>query len=466
MVDLTLQKMRLGGIFDHLGFGFHRYSTDERWLVPHFEKMLYDQALLTIAYSEAYNVTQKLEYKETAREILAYVMRDLQSPEDGFFSAEDADSEGVEGKFYVWTVDKVRGLLSKEDAEIFTKAFNIEVEGNYFDEATRRKTEKNILHLTKPLSEISVELDIALADLQSMLDKVRETLLKEREKRIRPERDEKILCDWNGLMIAALAIAGRVFDDEGYKDSAKKAADFILGAMLEPNGRLLHRYKDGEVEISGFLEDYAFLVWGLLELYETSFNVKYLSHAVTLINKIIEHFWDQKDGGFYHIPDDGEELLLRKKEVYDGAIPSGNSVAMLNLLRLSRLTGNSDFEAKAGAVGRAFSKTVSQYPAGYTHLMSAVDFQVGPSHEIVIVGDPDSADTTAMLKALNSDFLPNKVVLFKPSGEKAPEITKLAEFTEDHKTIDGKATAYVCSNFSCKKPTTNPEEMLKLLREA
>jgi uncharacterized protein YyaL (SSP411 family) len=463
-VDLTLQKMRFGGIFDHLGFGFHRYSTDERWLVPHFEKMLYDQALLAIAYSEAYNVTQKAEYKETAREILTYVMRDLQSPEGGFFSAEDADSEGVEGKFYLWTVDEVRGLLSKEDAEIFIRAFNVESDGNYSDEATRRQTGKNILHLTKPLSEISMELGIAISDLKSVVDKARENLLNEREKRIRPERDEKILCDWNGLAIAGLAIAGRIFDDEGYKDSAKKAADFILGAMLEPNDRLLHRYKDGEAEISGFLEDYAFFVWGLLELYETTFNVKYLSRAVTLTSKMIDHFWDQKDGGFYHTPNDGEELILRKKEVYDGAVPSGNSVAMLNLLRLSRLTGNSDFEAKAGAVGRAFSKTVLQYPAGYTHLLSAVDFQVGPSNEIVIVGDSDSVDTKTMMKALNSDFWPNKVVLFKPAGEETPEITKLADFTEDHKTIEEKATAYVCSNFSCKNPTTDSNELIKILR--
>jgi uncharacterized protein YyaL (SSP411 family) len=465
MNGLTLQKMRFGGIFDHLGFGFHRYSTDEKWLVPHFEKMLYDQALLAIAYTEAYYATKKEEYKETAREILTYVMRDLRSPEGGFYSAEDADSEGVEGKFYLWTVDEVRGLLSKEDAEIFTRAFNVELDGNYFDEATKRRTEKNVLHLTKSLSEISVELDISLSDLKTKLETSREMLLKEREKRIRPGRDEKILCDWNGLMIAALAIAGRAFDNEEYFDSAKKAADFIIGAMLDKNGRLLHRYKDGEAEISGFLEDYAFFVWGLLELYEATFNVKYLRRAVTLTNKMIDHFWDQNDGGFYHTPNDGEELILRKKEVYDGAIPSGNSVAMLNLLRLSRLTGNSDFESRAETVGKAFSKTVSQYPAGYTHLLSALDFQVGPSHEIVIVGDPDAVDTKAVLKALNSEFLPSAVVIFKPAGEEQPEIAKIAEFTKDYTAIDGKATAYVCTNYTCKKPTTDPEAMLRILRE-
>jgi uncharacterized protein YyaL (SSP411 family) len=465
MVELTLQKMRLGGIFDHLGFGFHRYSTDEKWLVPHFEKMLYDQALLAIAFAEAYNATKKEEYKETAGEILTYVMRDLRSSEGGFFSAEDADSEGVEGKFYLWTVDEIRGLLPRGEAESFTRVFNVELDGNYFDEATKRRTGKNILYLTKPLSEISVELDISLSDLKIRLETSRKTLLKEREKRVRPGRDEKILCDWNGLMIAAFAISGRVFDDEGFVDAAKKAADFMLGAMVEPNGRLLHRFKDGEAEINGFLEDYAFLVWGLLELYEATFVPEYLSHAIALTELMIEYFWDEKDGGFYHTPDDGEKLLLRKKEVYDGAIPSGNSAAMLNLLRLSRVTGNSDFEVKAEAIGKAFSKTVLQYPAGYTHLMSAADFMVGESHEIVIVGDPDTPDTKAMIKALISEFIPNKVVIFKAAGEEKSEIGKIAEFTKEHTAIDGKATAYVCSNFSCKKPVTDPEEMLRLLRE-
>lgn len=464
MVETTLQKMRLGGIFDHLGFGFHRYSTDEKWLVPHFEKMLYDQALLAFAYSEAYSVTKNEEYRKTAGEIFTYVLRDMQSQEGGFYSAEDADSEGEEGKFYQWTVDEVRGLLSREDAEIFTRAFNVELDGNYFDEATRKRTEKNILHLTKPLSEISGELGISLSDLKSKLEKARETLLRELDVRVRPGRDDKILCDWNGLMIAAFAVAGRVFDEKRYVDAARGAADFTLGTMQNSDGRLLHMFKDDEARVSGFLEDYAFLTWGLIELYETTFDAKYLSHAAAFTEQMILHFWDEKDGGFYHTPNDGEELLLRKKEVYDGAIPSGNSVAMLNLLRLSRLTGNTDFEARAEAVGMAFSKTVSQYLAGYTHLLSAVDFQIGPNHEVVIVGDPTSADTKAMINALRREYLPNTVAIFKPSTEEAPEIAKIAEYTKEHTAIDGKATAYVCSNFSCKKPTTDPEEMLRILK--
>ena len=464
MAETTLENMRMGGIYDHLGGGFHRYSTDERWLLPHFEKMLYDQAMLGLAYTEAYLATKKEGYRETAEDILAYVLRDLQSEEGGFYSAEDADSEGVEGKYYLWSFDELFTLLGREKMELATKAFNIDIEGNYIDEATRWRTGSNILYLAQPLDELAGGMGVSVSEVKAELNEIREILFKARVKRVRPGLDDKILCDWNGLMIAALSVAGRAFESDAYIAAAKKTADFILEQMLDSGGRLLHRYKDGEAAIPGFLEDYAYLSWGLLELYEATFDVKYLSSAVALTEQMIGHFWDDVDGGFYHTADDGEELILRKKEVYDGAIPSGNSVAMHNLLRLSSLTGNTDFGERAVAVGRAFSNVVSQYPVGYAHLLSAVDFMAGPGHEVVIVGELDAPDTKAMLNALNSEFLPNTVVLFKSSTEENPEITKIAEFTKEHKPINGKATAYVCSNFSCKKPTTDPAEMMKMFQ--
>jgi uncharacterized protein YyaL (SSP411 family) len=465
MVEKTLQSMRLGGVFDQVGFGFHRYSTDERWLVPHFEKMLYDQALLSIAYAESFQATKKDLHKEALEEILTYVLREMQSPEGGFYSAEDADSEGVEGKFYLWSEDEIKEVLSKKEAELFIKVFNVKRDGNFLEEATREKTGNNILYLKNPISENSREMKIPVKELKVVLDSGRQKLLNARNKRVRPGKDEKILADWNGLMIAALSKAARVLGNEKYTDEARRAADFILDKMLDSSGRLLHRYKDGDAEIDGFVEDYAYLIWGLIELYETSFDARYLAKSLELNKQLLDFFWDDVAGGFYFTPKDGEKLIVRKKEIYDGAHPSGNSVAMLNLLRLSRITANPELEKKAIELGRAFSKTVSQFPAAYTYLMSAVDFLKAPSYEVVLVGDPLKNDTKEFIAALRSKFIPNKVVVLKPIGEKTPKIEKIAEYIKNYRAIEGKATAYVCSNFSCKKPTTDPQEMLKLLED-
>jgi uncharacterized protein YyaL (SSP411 family) len=465
MVEKTLREMRFGGIYDHLGYGFHRYSTDETWLVPHFEKMLYDQAMLAMAYSEAYQVTKNEEYKETAKEILTYALRDLGSEEGGFYSAEDADSEGVEGKFYVWSVDEIIEELNKEDAELLVRVFKLEVEGNFTDEATRKKMGDNIFHFKDSLAEISQTLDIPLKDLKNKLDSLKKKLFNAREKRIHPGKDDKILTDWNGLMIAALSIATRALNENKYQESAKRAADFILSKMMGSNDRLLHRYKDGEAKVPGFLDDYMFLVWGLLELYETTFEPKYLIKAKALTDKTIDRFWDKEGGGFFFTANDGEKLLVRKKEIYDGAIPSGNSVGIMNLLRLSRITGNPEYEKKAEEIGKTFSKTVAQYPAAYAYLLSAIEFLEGPSQEVVIVGDLEKEDSRAMISALQSEFIPNKVVLFLSTREKTQKITDIAEFTKNYVAKDGKATAYVCSNYSCKTPTANPEKMIKILRD-
>jgi len=463
MVERTLQAMRRGGIYDHIGFGFHRYSTDSRWLVPHFEKMLYDQAMLAVAYTEAYQVAGKEEYSATAREVFTYVLRDVAAPEGGFYSAEDADSEGEEGKFYLWTEGEIRQLLGREEADVIVRAFNIEKDGNFAEEATGKRTGANILHLRKSPSELASDLKISEQELQERLEEARRNLFADRDRRVHPHKDDKVLTDWNGLMIAALAKGAQVFDEPNYARAAKRAADFTLEKMRTSDGRLLHRYRDDQVEIAANLDDYAFLVWGLIELYEATFDVTYLEAAVELNDDMIEHFWDDEGGGFYFTPDDGEKLLARRKEIYDGATPSGNSVAMLNLLRLGRTTANSDFEEKAARLGCAFSGHVERSPSAHTQLMVAVDFGVGPSYEVVIAGDPESEDTKAMLRALRTRFMPNKIVLLRPSEGESDEITRLAEFTKYQSSISGKATAYVCVGHRCDLPTTEIPRMLELL---
>jgi uncharacterized protein YyaL (SSP411 family) len=463
MVERTLQAMRRGGIYDHVGFGFHRYSTDSQWLVPHFEKMLYDQAMLAMAYIEAYQATGKDDYGKTAREIFTYVLRDMTVPEGGFCSAEDADSEGEEGKFYLWTHEQVRQALGNEEADFIANLFNIEKDGNFAEQATGRKSGASILHLRKPLEEIASDLNLSQQDLQAHLEVLRQKLFAYREKRVHPMKDDKILTDWNGLMIAALAKGAQAFDEPEYAEAACRAADFILGNMRKANSRLWHRYRDGQTGTEANLDDYAFLISGLIELYEATFDASHLEFALALTNDMIRHFWDEDDGGFYLVADDGESLLVRKKEIYDGAIPAGNSVAMLNLLRLGRMTANSDLEGKAAKIGRAFSRSARQSPAAHTQLMVALDFGIGPCYEVVIAGNAQAQDTKAMVKALRTRFLPNKVVLLNPSEQESPGIAQLAEFTKNQSSIGGKATAYVCRNYNCKLPTTDMSKMLELL---
>jgi uncharacterized protein YyaL (SSP411 family) len=463
MVEKTLQAMRHGGIYDHIGFGFHRYSTDSQWLVPHFEKMLYDQAMLAMAYTEAYQATRKEDYGKTAREILTYVLRDMTAKEGGFCSAEDADSEGEEGKFYLWMQEEVRQSLGSEETDFAARVFNIEKDGNFAEQATGRKSGVNILHLRKTLGELASDLNLSQQDLQSHLEGMRQKLFAYREKRIHPIKDDKILTDWNGLMIAALAKGAKAFDEPEYAKAACRAADFILENMRKPDGRLWHRYRDGQAGVQANVDDYAFLIWGLIELYEAIFNAKYLEVALAMTGDMVKHFWDEDGSGLYLTPDDGESLLVRKKEIYDGAIPSGNSVAMLNLLRLGRMTANSDLEEKAARISSAFSRSVKQLPSAHTQLMVALDFGIGPCYEVVIAGNTQAEDTKAMVRALSTHFLPNKVVLLNPSGRESTEITKLAKFIKNQSSIGSRATAYVCMNYNCKLPTTDINKMLELL---
>lgn len=458
MVEQTLDAMAGGGIYDHVGFGFHRYSTDARWFAPHFEKMLYDQALLVMAYTEAFQATGNPEYQRVVEHTIAYVARDMTDEKGGFYSAEDADSEGIEGKFYLWTVDDIRALLDEDDASFAIDVFGVTPSGNFSEEVAGG----NILYLQQPIEAVAAQRGTGGQELRDRVERVRAAMFDERQKRIHPHKDDKVLADWNGLMIAALAMAGRVFDSADYTALAERAAKFVLGEM-RIEGQLLHRYREGDASIEGLVDDFAFLIWAMIELYETTFDVTYLQEALELNEQMMDRFWDAKSGGLFFTTDRSPDLIVRMKEVYDGAVPSGNSVAMLNLIRLGRLTGNPALEKRAAMIGRAFHEAVSQGPSAYTMLLTALEFGVGPSYEVVIVGDREADDTRAMHRALNRVFVPNKVVVYKPLGDDDEDIVELATFTKTQTAIDGKATAYVCKNYACDLPTTKTEQMLDLL---
>jgi hypothetical protein len=461
MVERTLKAMRQGGMYDHVGFGFHRYSTDAKWFLPHFEKMLYDQAMISIAYTEAYQATQNPFYKKTAEEIFTYVHRDMTDPDGGFYSAEDADSDGEEGKFYLWTQKEIENVLGS-DAALFSKVFNISSDGNYYEEATREFTGTNIPFLNKDTDILAHENGLSETEFTSKIEAFRQKLFDVRKKRIHPLKDDKILTDWNGLMIAALAKGAQVLNNSGYAEAASKAAGFVLTHLRMPNGRLLKRYRLGEAGLPAHLDDYAFMVWGLLELYETTFETRYLLSALELQATMDELFWDREQGGYFMTATDAEALITRPKEIYDGAIPSGNSVAAQNLIRLSRITGKESFAERAESIGRCFSENISKVPMLYAQFLTAYDFAVGPSLELVIVGDDHDELTQDMIKAVRSQFIPNKILLLKTSASSS-ELSKIASFTEPLVMKNGRATAYVCRNFVCNAPVNDVEEIMRSL---
>jgi uncharacterized protein YyaL (SSP411 family) len=466
MVEHTLRAMRLGGIYDHVGFGFHRYSTDAEWLLPHFEKMLYDQAMQVLAFTEAYLATEKPEYERTVREVLSYVLRDMTSDEGGFYSAEDADSEGEEGKFYLWSIDQVREVLVEAEAEFVIDIFNLDSDGNYLDESTRRPTGSNIPHLQESHAEAAQRLEMDPGEFEQRLESVRKELFIAREKRIHPLKDDKILTDWNGLMAAAMARAGRVLGDDAYLAAADRAVQSVWTTMWSEDGLLMHRYRDGSVSVPAFLDDYAFLTWACLELYDATADPRHLRRAIDLQEETLERFWDDDRGGFYFTSDDAEPLLVRQKEVYDGAMPSGNSVAMANLVRLSRLTGRTAYGERADAVAAAFSADLAQAPSAHSHLIAALQIASAQSLEVVIAGAPGAPDTAELLEVVRSRYLPQAVVLVVPDAGAGEQIRQLAPFTENYSSIDGKAAAYVCRDFQCKLPTTDPVKLAELLEEA
>ncbi|HLC23754.1 MAG TPA: thioredoxin domain-containing protein [Dehalococcoidia bacterium] len=463
MVEKTLQAMRMGGIFDQIGFGFHRYSVDATWLVPHFEKMLYDQALLIMAYAEAFQATGKREYRDTIKQIITYVLRDMTSPEGGFYSAEDADSEGEEGKFYLWTKEAIQIVLDGLEADLTVLAFNILPEGNFTEPTGGNPNAANIPHQRETWHEVSSRLRMPEPELTSRIESARKKLFAFRETRKHPDQDDKVLTDWNGLMIAALAKAAQVLDDPACLGAATRAADFLLANLRTVEGRLLHRYRAGEAAVPAFADDYAFLVWGLIELYEASFDVQYLRSALSLNRELLQHHWDSNSGGLYSTADDAEQVILRQKHVYDGATPSANSVHMLNLIRLARITGDSSLEDKATSIGRIFASTIVQSPSSYTQLLVALDFALGPSFEVVITGTDTADDTREMLAAIRTRFFPSAVVVFRPASQKSPDIDTLAPFVQFHSSLGGRATAYVCRSQGCQTPTTDVGEMLRQL---
>jgi uncharacterized protein YyaL (SSP411 family) len=445
VVEKTLKTMRSGGIFDQIGFGFHRYSVDEKWLVPHFEKMLYDQAVLAMAYTEAYQVTGKSEFAEVARQIFTYVLRDMTDADGGFYSAEDADSEGKEGLFYVWTPREVKAHLGKETGDLFCRFYGI-TEAGSFEEG------RSIPYVRMSARSFAAKEGMDLTRLETVLEDARGRLFQIREKRVHPLKDDKILTSWNGLMIAAFAKGYQVLGHQAYVDAAQRAAGFILRNLRTADGRLLRRYRQGDSAYPGYLDDYAFLVWGLIELYEAIFEISYLEEAIALNDTMIDIFWDKQGGGLYFTGKGNEPLITRSKEIYDGALPSGNSVAALNFLRLGRMTGNVDLEHRAEQLVQAFSSQVTDQPMAYTQLLIALDFMIGPSREIVIAGDPSLNTTRAMVSIVQRRFLPNKVLLLRRQGPEGKRLSALSPFVEAMTPLNHQPTVYLCEQYACQVP--------------
>ncbi len=458
MVRKTLTAMRLGGVWDHIGFGFHRYSTDRNWLLPHFEKMLYDQALMAMACLETYQITRDPFFSGIAEDIFTYVLRDMTDEKGPFYAAEDADSEGEEGKFYVWTVDEFRHVLGEEESRLWERVFNLTPEGNFAEEATGRKTGANIPHLTRPLSEWAAELDTDEESLTKRWEAARQKLFDVREKRIHPLKDDKVLADWNGMMISAMALGGRLLNRPDLTEAAKKSAQFVLRKMQDSDYRLLHRYRDEKAGIAAHADDYAFIIDGLLALYRTTFLAPYIQQAVALQEVMMEDFWDKSGGGFFLTAEKSQELPVRPKALYDGASPSANSVSLLNLLRLGRLTGDPKWEETARELIAAFSGSVKSHPSAFTYFLMGLDFSFGKGREIVIAGEPDAEKTKAMIEVLDSAYAPNQVALLK-TDDNSDKLAAIAPFTAELSPRKGAPTAYVCADFACGQPTHNPEEL-------
>jgi len=463
MVEQTLAQMRMGGIWDHVGYGFHRYSTDERWLLPHFEKMLYDQALLAIAYLEAYQISRRPQLAQTAEEIFSYVLRDMTSPAGGFYSAEDADSEGEEGKFYVWTTEAFRRIAGPDAARRWEPIFRLAPEGNFAEEATGRKTGGNILHLTAPFTAWADKLGIPTEELVREWKDLSEKLFRSREKRIHPLKDDKILTDWNGLMIAALAQGSRILSNPGYERAASRAAQFILQHMQDKRGRLYHRFREGHVTLDAQASDYAFLIFGLLNLYQSTCDVTYAEEAARLQETMVEDFWDETHGGFFSTPLERTDLPVRPKELYDSAIPSANSVSLFNLTTLFKLTGDPLWNDRAHAAIKAFSGTVASQPEAFAFFLCALDRTLSPGQEVVVAGERERPKTKKFLDILNRDFAPNRIVVFK-SEQNAERISRFAPYTEPLQVPEDTVTAHVCSNGACSLSIDSAEALARQLR--
>ncbi|MBI3115841.1 MAG: thioredoxin domain-containing protein [Thaumarchaeota archaeon] len=435
----TLRSMSLGGIHDHLGGGFHRYSTDGKWLIPHFEKMLYDNALLSVAYLEAYQLTRDDLFHQTVRDILDWILREMAGSEGGFYSAQDADTEDGEGFYYSWTTEEIVSRLGAKTGEMITHYFGVTPAGN-FEEG------RSILHVTTTTEDAASKFRLSQDEMSRMLNDSRQILLDARLKRKRPAVDDKILTSWNGLAISAFARAYQVLREERYLAAAERSASFILSNLYK-QGILLRRYRDGETAIQGTLEDYSFLLQGLLDLYEASFEPSLLQRAVQLARQMVELFWDKQEGGFF-LNSSSQELIVRVKEAYDGPTPSGNSVAALDLLRLWEMTGDEGLREMAEATIKLFGERLENEPTAHTFMLMAVDFLLGPRKEVVVV-DSRIDRASPLIREIQSRFLPNKVVVLLSGNSTVAEISHLVE---GKVMVGGKPTAYICENFACKNP--------------
>ncbi len=454
MVQKTLDGMALGGIYDHIGFGFARYSTDEKWLIPHFEKMLYDNALLAQAYLESYQVEHRPQDAQKAKEIFTYVLRDMTSPEGGFYSAEDADAEGIEGKFHVWTPEEVEAVLGKEIATKYCAVYDISSNGNF-----EGKNNPNLL--LGALSKIAQDNGQTKDEVLRSLENARLSLFAAREQRIHPHKDDKILTAWNGLMIAALAKGAQVLGKDSYLEAATKATDFILSQLVRHDGRLLARYREGEAAYLGYLDDYAFFIWGLLELYSASGKPQYLQTALHFQEELEGLFMDEESGGYFLTGSDAEELIFRPKESYDGALPSGNSITALNLLRLARLTGDQRWDKKAEQQLLAFRPVLEEHPSGYTAFLQALQYALHPSQELILAGSLESAELPKMRQIFFSEFRPYSSVLYQEGS-----LPDIIPWTKDYSLDPSHITAYLCQNFTCQRPVQQIDAFKSLLEKS
>jgi len=455
IINKSLYAMKNSGMYDQVGFGFHRYSTDQKWLVPHFEKMLYDQAILINAYLDAYLVTKDMFFKESVDEIIEYVLRDMTSIAGGFYSAEDADTKGEEGLFYIWNTNELDSLLDTNEYEYLYDILSLNNEGNCKVEGQST----NIPHFTQNWKDISKKYNISIDDAKVKYHKIRNKVFKHREKRVHPQKDDKILTDWNGLMISALARSGAIFNNDIYINAAIKSADFIIKNLIDEDGSILKTYRNGPSKTKGMIEDYAFFIMGLIDLYQGTFNQKYLDLAQSLSEYQLEQFWDNENDGFYFTANNSEELLIRNKEFYDGAIPSGNSVSAYNYIRLSRLLSKPDFEDIANKIIMALSSNLNRYSAGYSMMLHALDFIEGPSYEVIIIGDGIDRE---VLNIVNSHQQINKIVIYKDSNE---QISGQMSFLNNYFMNDDKTTIYVCKNYVCNLPTSDINVISKLLSQ-
>ncbi len=455
MVQTTLERMYRGGIYDHIGFGFARYSTDDQWLVPHFEKMLYDNALLAIAYVDAYSLTGDEQYARVVEEIFTYIQRDMTSPEGAFYSAEDADSEGIEGKFYVWDRDEIEDVLGLEAMHTYCHVYDITPEGNF-----EGANIPNLIGHT--IAELAQERDLNELALRTELEESRQKLFHEREQRVHPFKDDKILVSWNGMMIAALAHASKRLQKPEYAVVAKQAVDFIWQKMFRKDGRLMARYRDGHVAFPAYVDDYVYLMWGLLELYEATGDVAHMERAIMLKDQVIALFWDEAQGGFYFSGTEGYPLISRTKEIYDGAIPSGNSVAAWILARLAAMTNDDELRAVAEQILNTFAGTVEQYPAGYSMLMLAGMQLIQGTEEIIVTGKVENIQYQQMLAEVQKTYRPFATLLFNESGADGAAARELLPHLQDKLSHD--AMAYICEGFVCHAPLTTLEALTEALQ--